>query len=70
MTRAALHLEARPAAEVGVDVLQLGDVVLAVLAELLQLLPVVQELLTRVSATTIVSWTVDVSLLILLLYLT
>ena len=55
MARAGLHLEARPAAEVGVDVLQLGDVVLAVLAELLQLLPVIQELLARVSATTIVS---------------
>ena len=45
------HLEPRPPPEVGVDVLQLGDVVLSVLAEPLQLVPVVKKLFTGIPGT-------------------
>ena len=38
------HLEARPPPEIGVDVLQLGDVVHSVVTEVNQVIPVVQKL--------------------------
>ena len=42
------HLEACLPPEVGVDVLQLGDVVLPVLAEPLQLVPIFKKLFTGI----------------------